>query len=139
MNRERKKQKEEGKSCFSEEKRQEYEKRYAACLEKGIEENHCTKHKYAKREEKTLLAHLEKYRENHLLFLKRFEVPFDNNMSERDLRKVKNRQKMAGGFRKEKGQKMYCRILSIVETLKRRKMNLMAHIKQIFIGTPAIF
>ena len=139
MNRERKKQKEEGKSCFSEEKRQEYEKRYAACLEKGIEENHCTKHKYAKREEKTLLARLEKYRENHLLFLKRFELPFDNNMSERDLRKVKNRQKMAGGFRKEKGQKMYCRILSIVETLKRRKMNLMAHIKQIFIGTPAIF
>ena len=85
------------------------------------------------------MARLEKYRENHLLFLKRFEVPIDNNMSERDLRKVKNRQKMAGGFRKEKGQKMYCRILSIVETLKRRKMNLMAHIKQIFIGTPAIF
>lgn len=139
INRERKKQKEEGKSCFSEEKRQEYEKRYAACLEKGIEENHSTKHKYAKREEKTLLTRLEKYCENHLLFLKRFEVPFDNNMSERDLRKVKNRQKMAGGFRKEKGQKMYCRILSIVETLKRRKMNLMAHIKQIFIGTPAIF
>ena len=114
-------------------------KRYTTCLEKGIEENHCTKHKYAKREEKTLLAHLEKYRENHLLFLKRFELPFDNNMSERDLRKVKNRPKMAGGFRKEKAQKMYCRILSIVETLKRRKMNLMAHIKQIFIGTPAIF
>ena len=82
---------------------------------------------------------LEKYLENHLLFLKQFEVPFDNNMSERDLRKVKNRQKMAGGFRKEKGPKMYCRILSIVETLKRRKMNLMSNIKQIFIGTPAIF
>lgn len=139
MNRERKKQKEEGKSCFSEEKRQEYEKRYADCLEKGTEENPSTKHKYAKREEKTLLTRLEKYRENHLLFLKRFEVPFDNNMSERDLRKVKNRQKMAGGFRKEKGQKMYCRILSIIETLKRRKMNLMTHIKQVFIGTPAIF
>ena len=76
-------------------------KRYATCLEKGIEENHSTKHKYAKREEKTLLTRLEKYRENHLLFLKRFEVPFDNNMSERDLRKVKNRPKMAGGFRKE--------------------------------------
>ena len=33
----------------------------------------------------------------------------------------------------------WCRILSIVETLKRRKMNLMENIKQIFIGTPAIF
>ena len=139
MGRERKEQKEKGKSCFSEEKTQEYEKRYTDCLEKGKEANHSTKHKYAKREEKALLARLERYRENHLLFLRRFEVPFDNNMSERDLRKVKNRQKMAGGFRKEQGQKMYCRILSIVETLKRRKMNLMTHIKQIFIGTPAIF
>ena len=33
---------------------------------------------------------------NHLLFLHDFRVPFDDNMSERDLRKVKNRQKMAG-------------------------------------------
>lgn len=36
MNRERKKQKEEGKSCFPKKKRQECEKRYADCLEKGI-------------------------------------------------------------------------------------------------------
>ena len=35
---------------------------------------------------------------NHLLFLHDFRVPFDDNMSERDLRKVKNRQKMAGGL-----------------------------------------
>lgn len=46
---------------------------------------------------------------------------------------------MTGGFRKKQGQEMYYRILSIVETLKRRKMNLMENIKQIFIGTPAIF
>lgn len=96
-------------------------------------------YKYAKQEESALLNRLEKYRENHLLFIKRSEVPFDNNISERDLRKVKNRQKMAGGFRKKQGQEMYCRILNIVETLKRRKMNLMENIKQIFIGTPAIF
>ena len=139
VNRERRKQKAEEKTCFPDEKIQEYEKQYRECLEEGKKENHSTKPKYAKKEEQTLLNRLEKYRENHLLFLKQFEVPFDNNMSERNLRKVKNRQKMAGGFRKEKGQKMYCRIMSIVETLKRRKMNLMAHIKQIFIGTPAIF
>ena len=28
---------------------------------------------------------------------------------------------MAGGFRKESGKEMYCAILTIVETLKRRK------------------
>lgn len=45
-------------------------------------------YKYAKQEESALLNRLEKYRENHLLFIKRSEVPFDNNISERDLRKV---------------------------------------------------
>ncbi|MCD8090234.1 MAG: IS66 family transposase, partial [Clostridiales bacterium] len=48
--------------------------------------------------------------------------PFDNNMSERDLRKCKNRQKMAGGFRTDKGQEMFCRILSVIETLKRKRL-----------------
>ena len=77
--------------------------------------------------------------ENHLLFMKRFDVPFDNNISGRDLRKVKNRHKMAGGFRKECGKEMYCHILTVVETLKCRNRNLMDSIKQVFIGTLAIF
>ena len=53
------------------------------------------------------LNRLEKYKENHLLFAEDFRVPFDDNMSERDLRKAKNRQKMSGGFRKGSRQKMY--------------------------------
>ncbi len=76
---------------------------------------------------------------NHLLFLHDFEVPFDDNMSERDLRKAKNRQKMAGGFRKESGQEMYCNILTVIETLKRRIMQILENIKKLFMGTPAIF
>ena len=72
---------------------------------------------------------VSKYMENHLLFLHDFEVPFDDNMSERDLRKAKNRQKIAGGFRKESGHEMYCNILTIIETLKRRNMVLLENIK----------
>ena len=66
-------------------------------------------------------------------------MPFDDNMSERDLRKAKNCEKMAGGFRKTKGHEMYCAILTIVETLKRRKMGIIENIKLLFAGTPAIF
>ena len=82
---------------------------------------------------------MDKYMGNHLLFLHDFEVPFDDNMSERDLRKAKNRQKMAGGFRKESGHEMYCNILTIIETLKRRNMPILENIKKLFMGTPAIF
>ncbi len=64
-------------------------------------------------------------------------MPFENNMSERDLRKCKNRQKIAGGFRKNTGNDMYCRIMSVIETLKRKNMQVMENLIKIFEGTPA--
>ena len=96
------------KEAFPQELIKEYEERYRELIGKGREENQKTKYKYARKDEKKLLNRMEKYMGNHLLFLQDFEVPFDDNMSERDLRKAKNRQKMAGGFRKESGQEMYC-------------------------------
>ena len=108
-------------------------------LQKGHIENKTTFHTYAKQEEKTLLNRMEKYSHNHLLFLHNFSVPFDDNISERDLRKAKNRQKMSGGLRKDSGHEMYCSIMSIVETLKKRKMGIIENIKKLFMGTPAIF
>ncbi len=53
--------------------------------------------------------------------------------------RVKNRQKMSGGFRKDSGHEMYCFILTIIETLKRRKMVMLENIRKIFMGSPAIF
>jgi transposase len=108
-------------------------------LKTGKIENKTTAHKYAKQEEKTLLNRMEKYSHNHLLFLHDFAVPFDDNISERDLRNVKNRQKMAGGFRKESGQKMYCSIMSIIEIFKKRDMGIIKNIKKLFMGTQANF
>jgi len=85
------------------------------------------------------LNRLKKYKENHRLFLHDFQVGFDNNMSERDLRKCKNRQKIAGGFRKPTGNEMYCNIMSIIETCKRKEMQIFENISNIFNGSPAIF
>ena len=139
MNRARKSSIERGESAFTGPVLEEYEEKYAELIEKGRSENKKTVHRYAKKEEKKLLNRMEKYRHNHLLFLHDFRVPFDDNMSERDLRKAKNRQKMAGGFRKSSGHEMYCNILTIIETLKRRKMGMIRNIKLLFTGTPAIF
>lgn len=139
MNKARKELIKQGNRNFSEEKLTEYEQKYHEIITKGQAENQKTSHCYAKSEEKTLLNRLEKYSHNHLLFLHDFTVPFENNISERDLRKAKNRQKMAGGFRKGSGHQMYCSILTIIETLKRRNLGIIENIKQIFMGAPAIF
>lgn len=93
---------------------------------------HPTRFRWAAQEETSLLNRLKKYKQNHLLFLHDFRVPFDNNMSERDLRKCKNRQKMAGGFRTAHGLDIFCSLLSVAETCKRQAINLMSAFRLLF-------
>ena len=43
------------------------------------------------------------------------------------MRRCKNRQKMAGGFRTASGRQMYCEIMSVIETVKRRGLNTVSY------------
>ena len=91
-----------------------------------------------KKEEKALLNRLIKYKANHLLFLYDFRIHYSNNMSEKDLRICKGLQKMAGGFRTASGREMYCKIISFIETVKRRGLNIFQSIIGLMEGTPVI-
>ncbi len=123
-----------GAKSFSNEEIGKYEQEYDEILVAGFEQNVLTKPKWTQKAERALLRRMEKYKANHLLFLRHFEVGFDNNLSERDLRKCKNRQKMAGGFRTQEGCGMFCDILSVIETAKRRSINVFDAISKIFHG-----
>ena len=105
---------------------------YDRIIAEGRRQNLTTEGEIARKEERRLLNRLEKYKDNHLLFAWDFSVEFTNNMSERDLRKCKGRQKMAGGFRTEAGKALYCRMMSIIETAKRKGEDLLVCIKAIF-------
>ena len=107
-------------TAFSREETGSFEAVYDSLIDKGHAQNEDFKPRWAAREERSLLRRLVKHKREHLLFLHDFRVPFDNNQSERDLRKCKSRQKMAGGFRCNAGAQMYCDILSFIETCKRR-------------------
>ena len=109
-----------GSTTFSRAETGSYEAAYDSLIDKGHAQNEDFKPRWAAREERSLLRRLVKHKREHLLFLHDFRVPFDNNQSERDLRKCKSRQKMAGGFRCNAGAQMYCDILSFIETCKRR-------------------
>ena len=71
-------------------------------------------------------------------FVVRIEWKNHNNISEKDLRLCKNRQKMAGGFRTASGREMYCKIMSFIETVKRRGLNIFQSIIALMNGTPVI-
>ncbi len=127
-----------GEESFTQEQLERYESRYDEIIAMGREQNQHTQGAVAKREESRLLNRLTKYKSNHLLFLHNFNVPFSNNMSEKDLRTCKTRQKMSGGFRTEEGRQMFCNIKSIIETVKRRGMNVYQSIVSLFAGKLAL-
>ena len=108
---------------FTNEELRRYEERYDQILTKGREQNKHTKPRWTYQEERKLLTRATKYKEAQLRFLYDFDVGFTNNMSERDLRKCKTKQKVSGGFRTQSGKENYCTIMSIVETCKRRNIN----------------
>ncbi len=118
------------------EKLEKYSQRYDEILNLGIEENKTLKSKFHRNEEKRLLNRLKKYKENHLLFIYDFTVPFDNNLSERDLRHVKSKIKISGCFRSLEGLQNYLNVKSIIGTCKKKGINFYETIFSIFKKIP---
>lgn len=67
-----------------------------------------------------------------------FNVPFDNNLAERDIRMMKVQQKISGTFRSLTGAKTFCRIRSYISTAKKNAVNVIDAIRDVFEGTPFV-
>lgn len=67
-----------------------------------------------------------------------FRVPFDNNLAERDLRMIKAKKKISGGFRSDKGGEAYTDIKTYLSTMKKQGNNLYQSIRLAFSKTPIL-
>jgi transposase len=86
--------------------------------------------------ELNLLIEMEKLHESILRFMTDAEIPFDNNQAERDLRMVKNQQKISGCFRTPEAGVLFARNRSYVSTLRKNEVPILEGINMALQNRP---
>ena len=87
---------------------------------------------------RNLLDRLRKHQEAVLLFLRRLDVPFDNNLAERDIRMLKVQQKVSGSFRSTQGAVQFCRIRGYLSTLRKQGLHVFSALEATLCDQPLL-
>jgi transposase len=110
---------------------------YQDLWDKGCQANEAdvdTPQKWIRATANRLLKRLGERREDVLRFTVDFNVPFDNNQAERDIRMVKLQQKISGSWRTKAGADHFCAIRSYVSTMKKHGHDVLDGLHQLFDG-----
>lgn len=117
---------------------QAFEKRYLETIQEGYLTNPLKPHE-KNTDSIRLLNRLSKRQEEVLEFLYQVEVPFDNNLAERDVRMTKTKQKVSGCFRTEDGANYFARIRGFFSTCQKQGLNIIESIETILMGNTIQF
>ena len=86
-----------------------------------------------------LLRRFSNYEEDVLRFLYQSNSPFTNNQAERDIRMMKCKQKISGGFRSFEGAEDFAVIRSFISTAKKQGLNVLDSLTSALQGQPFVF
>lgn len=135
--------KDEGHSAMTPEQLEDFDARYETILAQGFEANPVLapppdspkkRGRPKQSPPRNFLERLRSQKASVLGFMYDFEVPFDNNQAERDLRMMKLKQKISGSFRSQHGSKRFCRIRGYISTLRKQGRNVLDALISLFSG-----
>lgn len=92
------------------------------------------KGRYKRTKGRNLVERLIKRKDAVLAFAFNEEVPFTNNLAERDIRPAKVKQKISNCFRTVKGADIYARIEGFISTARKNQKNVFCELCNTFAG-----
>jgi transposase len=121
-------------------RRQQFEIRYTliCCMGEQAEppprKTPGKKGRYKRTKGRNLVERLNREKEAMLAFAFNEEVPFTNNLAERDVRPAKVKLKVSNCFRTFEGAEIYARIASFVSTTRKHDRNIFSELYTTFEG-----
>ena len=140
INNSRKVKKDQGLDAFSDIETDYFQFQYRQIIDTAFEVNPLeelplnNRGKPIKTEARKLAERFEIYQPQILHFMWDFDVPFDNNRSERDLRMAKVKQKVSGCFRSSNGAQFFARIRSYIVSAQKQGFYAFDALRSLFMG-----
>ena len=122
-------------------RRRDFDQRYTALIEEGEALNPAPPRPPTGRRPKqtpprNLLDRLRDHRAEVLAFMDDFRVPFDNNLAERDLRMIKTKLKISGGFRTLTGAVQFAAVRGYTSTMRKQGRPVLEALEMAYRGMP---
>ena len=136
MNKKRKWLIQKGKDEFEQEELNKFEDKFEKIMIEANKENEEEEQKYYVDKEATLILRILDYKNEYFLWIYDFDVPFENNLSERGLRGVKSKQKVSGQFWSEESASWYATIKTYIETCNKNNVNIYNALVMLCLGRP---
>lgn len=140
--------KEKGLERLSEQQYFDYLSLYDVLIEEGYKANpdlerietegHKKRGRVKQNPARNLLDQFKYFKDSVLAFLFDFQVPFDNNLAERDIRMMKVKQKISGCFRTRAGADIFCDIRGYISTSRKNGVNAIDSLRMAIAGSPFV-